>query len=551
MEKNHNDIENNSKIPKKIYNNILEQQAILLDNIETQIWYLTNEITYGAVNKSYATYIGFEKRDLEGKNIYDVRSKKEAELCVAGNSAVFKEKKQIRTEEWVTNSKGEKRLFSIIKTPKINDKENVEYVVCTAQDITEQKQSQEVLRKRARKTEILNKIIIAGNEANNLQTLLETILKSTLELMNFEGGGMYLLDGTTGYAELAYHEGLPSDFIENVRRVKIDEMYYKKIFIDGLPIYTNDYHKINPERSKKWGFLSLASVPIISKGKVIGALNIASKSRYSFTLEETELFSFACREIGNVISKLKAEEALRESEKNYRHSYNRAEFYKDLFAHDMNNILQNLKSSAELLRLWLNDPEKGESIRDLITIVKEQIDRGASLITNVRKLSAIEDEGVDEKIIELNYLLTTTLTQIKNRFMERQVEIKFNPPLEITNVKAGDLLVDVFENILINAIMHNKSDIIQLEVKISELQEDNEKYCKIEFLDNGIGILDDVKEVIFNRAYKKEKATSGMGIGLSLVKKIITSYGGKIWIENRVNGDYTKGSNFIVLLKKT
>ena len=135
--------------------------------------------------------------------------------------------------------------------------------------------------------------------------------------------------------------------------------------------------------------------------------------------------------------------------------------------------------------------------------------------------------------------------------MERQVEIKFNPPLEFTNVKAGDLLLDVFENILINAIMHNKSDIIQLEVKISEVQEDNEKYCKIEFLDNGIGILDDVKEVIFNRAYKKEKATSGMGIGLSLVKKIITSYGGKIWIENRVKGDYTKGSNFIVLLKKT
>jgi PAS domain S-box-containing protein len=550
MEKNHNDIENNSKIPKQIYNNVLEQQAILLDNIETQIWYLINELTYGAVNKSYATYIGVEKRDLEGKNIYDVRSKEEAELCVAGNSAVYKEKKQIRTEEWVTNSKGEKRLFSIIKTPKIDDKGNVEYVVCTAQDITEQKQSEEVLRKRARKTEILNRIIIAGNEANNLQTLLETILKSTLELMNFEGGGIYLVNGTTEYAELAYHEGLPLDFIENVRRVKINEMYYKKIFIDGLPIYTNDYHKINPERSKKWGFLSLASVPIISKGKVIGALNIASKSRYSFTLEETELFSFACREIGNVISKLKAEEALRESEKNYRRSYNRAEFYKDLFAHDMNNILQNLKSSAELLRLWLNDPEKGEKIRDLINILKEQIDRGASLITNVRKLSAIEDEGVDEKIIELNHLLTTTITQIKNRFLERQVKIKFDPASEFSNVKAGDLLVDVFENILINAIMHNKSDIIQLEVKISEVQEYNKKYFKIEFLDNGIGILDDVKEVIFNRAYKKEKATSGMGIGLSLVKKIITSYGGKIWIENRVKGDYTKGSNFIVLLKK-
>ena len=550
MERNHKDTENNTKVPKEIYNNALEQQAILLDNIETQIWYLINETTYGAVNKSYAAYMGLEKTELEGKNIYNVRDKGEAELCVAGNSTVFKEKKQIRTEEWVTNNKGKKRLFSIVKTPKIDDKGDVEYVVCTAQDITEQKQSEEIIRKRAQKNEILNRIIIAGNEAKNLPILLENILKSTLELMDFEGGGIYLLDGTTGYAEIAYHEGLPLDFIENVRRVKIDETYYKQIFMDGLPIFTNDYHKINPERSKIWGFFSLASVPITSKELVIGALNIASKSRYSFTSEEKELFSFACREIGNVISKLKAEEALRESEKNYRTSYNRAEFYKDLFAHDMNNILQNLKSSAELFRLWLSDPEKADKIGDLITIVKEQIDRGASLITNVRKLSAIEDGGVDEQDIKIFNILTTTIKHVKNRFIERQIEIDFNPSLTTCNVKAGYLLVDAFENILINAIMHNKSDVIQIEVKLSEIQEDDVKFFKIEFLDNGIGIMDDVKGVIFNRAYKKEKATSGMGIGLSLVKKIITSYDGKIWIENRVNGDYAKGSNFIVMLKK-
>lgn len=40
-----------------------------------------------------------------------------------------------------------------------------------------------------------------------------------------------------------------------------------------------------------------------------------------------------------------------------------------------------------------------------------------------------------------------------------------------------------------------------------------------------------------------------MGIGLSLVKNIINSYGGQAWVENRVNGDYSKGSNFIILLK--
>jgi signal transduction histidine kinase len=41
-----------------------------------------------------------------------------------------------------------------------------------------------------------------------------------------------------------------------------------------------------------------------------------------------------------------------------------------------------------------------------------------------------------------------------------------------------------------------------------------------------------------------------MGIGLSLVKMIIDGFDGKIWIQDRVKGDYSKGSNFCLLLKK-
>jgi len=41
-----------------------------------------------------------------------------------------------------------------------------------------------------------------------------------------------------------------------------------------------------------------------------------------------------------------------------------------------------------------------------------------------------------------------------------------------------------------------------------------------------------------------------MGIGLSLVSKIIQIFNDKIWVEDRIKGDYTKGSNFITLLPK-
>jgi signal transduction histidine kinase len=64
-----------------------------------------------------------------------------------------------------------------------------------------------------------------------------------------------------------------------------------------------------------------------------------------------------------------------------------------------------------------------------------------------------------------------------------------------------------------------------------------------------VGISDDMKENVFNRAIKKDKSTGGMGIGLSLVKIIVDGYGGKVWVENKENCDYTKGSVFVNMLR--
>jgi PAS domain S-box-containing protein len=58
-----------------------EEQTLLLENIETQIWYLTDIKTYGAVNKAHADFLGVNKEYLEEKSLYDVVSKQEAEVC--------------------------------------------------------------------------------------------------------------------------------------------------------------------------------------------------------------------------------------------------------------------------------------------------------------------------------------------------------------------------------------------------------------------------------------------------------------------------------------
>jgi signal transduction histidine kinase len=66
--------------------------------------------------------------------------------------------------------------------------------------------------------------------------------------------------------------------------------------------------------------------------------------------------------------------------------------------------------------------------------------------------------------------------------------------------------------------------------------------------DNGRGIPDDFKRQIFNRMLKGTAKAKGMGLGLYLVRTLVNSYGGRVWVEDRVPGDHTKGAKFVVML---
>jgi len=132
----------------------IEEQELLLDNIQTQIWYLANSKTYGAVNKAHAEFLNLEKKDIEYKPFHDILNKKEAEAIIANNTKVFDQKIKVCTEEWVINGKGEKRLLSTTKTPKLDENRNVEYVVCSGVDITDYRNSEESLRQSKKRLDL-------------------------------------------------------------------------------------------------------------------------------------------------------------------------------------------------------------------------------------------------------------------------------------------------------------------------------------------------------------------------------------------------------------
>jgi PAS domain S-box-containing protein len=123
----------------------VEERRILLDNIRTQVWYLIGDHTYGAVNEAHAAFNGMRPEEMAFRSMYDIFPKDVADLCREGNIEVFTGGKQVYSEEWVPHVSGERRLISILKSPKLRRDGTVEYVVCSAEDITARRHAENQL----------------------------------------------------------------------------------------------------------------------------------------------------------------------------------------------------------------------------------------------------------------------------------------------------------------------------------------------------------------------------------------------------------------------
>jgi two-component system cell cycle sensor histidine kinase/response regulator CckA len=122
-----------------------DETILLLDTISTHVFYLADPSTYGMVNKAHADFFGVDKSDLAYQRLTDVLGKDEATVCIEGNKAIFRDKVPIVTEEVLKSADGRERLFAFTKTPKLDDRDRVAYVVCTGEDITERKNAERLL----------------------------------------------------------------------------------------------------------------------------------------------------------------------------------------------------------------------------------------------------------------------------------------------------------------------------------------------------------------------------------------------------------------------
>ena len=186
-----------------------------------------------------------------------------------------------------------------------------------------------------------------------------------------------------------------------------------------------------------------------------------------------------------------------------------------------------------------------EEARDSFSVIQRQAKRMSELINQIMELSKIEKQtDIPSDRINFSETVEKILGDYKNLFAEKNIEMAKKIEENIYIIGDKIMIERLFDNLLNNAMKFTKD---KINVKLYS----EEERCVLEIEDNGIGISEQDKELIWKRFYqvndsRNKKINKGFGLGLFLVSKIIEQHGAVIDVEGSLN----EGTRFIAKFKK-
>lgn len=223
---------------------------------------------------------------------------------------------------------------------------------------------------------------------------------------------------------------------------------------------------------------------------------------------------------------------------------NEAEFYVDLMSHDIRNFNQITMGYIELLQIA---DSYGDTERAFLEKAQKGVQGSNKLIDNIKKIRIIR-QFAGKTLVEtdLNEILEKDARETEKAFPKARISLSFDRGVKRL-VLADDYINEIFRHVMENAVKYDQHEEKLIDVGIEPVRRDGRDYWRIGIADHGMGVPEDKKKSIFERM---STTTKGAGVGLSIVSVLVRKYGGRIWAEDRVEGDSTQGSIFYVELPK-
>jgi signal transduction histidine kinase len=214
--------------------------------------------------------------------------------------------------------------------------------------------------------------------------------------------------------------------------------------------------------------------------------------------------------------------------------------------HDISNMHQIIMMQLELALCVLDEEGRLEKKdRETIDSSLKTLDRSVNLISNVRMLQKIRSGEYKAEPLDLSHVIDDAV-KIYSDVPGRDITIK-HASSGGHMVMASPLIKDVLGNLVDNAIKHSKDPVL-IAIDVGRVMHKGRAYYRVAVEDNGSGIPDEKKDLIFQRFKRGQTTAKGTGLGLYIVRTLVEGFGGYVEVEDRVEGDHGKGARFIVYL---
>jgi signal transduction histidine kinase len=198
-------------------------------------------------------------------------------------------------------------------------------------------------------------------------------------------------------------------------------------------------------------------------------------------------------------------------------------------AHEINNPLSNISTSAELLREE-NEDEDPEQRRELIDQIISQTDRATRIIRTVLDFS--REPRFERRSTNLLSTIREAVVLVRGEMPAHvSVEVEVAPDLEVLADKAK--LQQAFINVVTNAIDALRGSDRQGRIAVAA-RPAGERHVEIAFRDTGAGIPAHLLDRIFDPFFTTKEVGRGTGLGLYLTHQIVEQHAGTMRVESTV-----------------
>lgn len=504
------------------------------------------------VNPAYAKQRGYTPQELIGQSIYAVYAPEAheqlyQELQTLGNDGhhVF-EAVQIRKD----GSRFPVRVEATVVTDAAG--KAVSRISC-AFDITLQKQHADRSIKDIRRQKAQLRMYAMDHPSSS--DLLDRALEEALILSDSAIGYIYMYDEESRILTFcAWSKSVMSSCSVMDASVSVFELDNTGLWGEAVrqrkPVVTNDYSAENPlKKGLPAGNIPLVrhmAVPVSRSSRIVAVVGVANKET-DYTENDVRQLQLLMDGVWNIVERRRAEDELKMAKELAEDSCRlKSELLANL-SHELRTPLNGVIGGSQLLRFTELTDEQAE----YLDIVDEASANELLLVNNLLELVQMESEGITIDLLpfSLRRSMEEVVKIYQNVARGKGLQILLQLPDDLPDELIGDRvrLRQVLQSLIGNAIKFTEQGSVSVVVQIVAVTAEGMQ-LQFRITDTGIGIDHDKLMHIFEPFVQLDMSATrkfgGLGLGLTISRRLAAAMGGRIWAESKV----ASGSTFCLEL---